>query len=506
MNNPFKHLLALSILALFNPNAWAEDAATWLTEGEAALQANKAQLPNTNKAKNIILFIGDGMGVSTVTGARIFEGQQNGKDGERNQLSFERFPYVALSKTYSANQQTADSAPTMTAIISGVKTNAGVISLNQKVKSKEPDNHIIQANKVTTILEQAEIQGLATGIISTARITHATPAATYAHTSNRNWESDAQLSAAAKKNGVKDIAKQLVENFGKHGIGDGIEVVLGGGRAYFLPETTVDVEYPAKKGTRKDGRDLIKAYREKFNATYITNRTELAAINPSTTTRLLGLFEPSHMQYDYDRKQQMADEPSLAEMTEKSIDILAKNKNGYFLMVEAARIDHASHDGNAYRTLSETVALSNAVKAALAKVNTEETLIIVTADHSHTLTMSGYPKRGNPILGQVIPPDSNTPTLAMDGKPYTTISFANGKGYHHHNINQNKAQAGRSQSIDMVDTKDPDYHQEANVPLEYETHGGEDVAIYAIGPQAYLMRGVQEQTYIYQVMKEAFGF
>lgn len=506
MHKHFKSSLILLALILHQPTVLAEDANTWLSEGEAALKANKAQLPNTKKAKNVILFIGDGMGVSTVTAARIFEGQQNGQDGERNQLSFEKFPYVALSKTYSANQQIPDSAPTMTAIVSGVKTNAGIISLNQNVNSKEADNKIIQANKVTTILEQAEMHGLATGIISTARITHATPAATYAHTSNRNWESDAHLSKLAKTNGVKDIAAQLVDNFGENGIGDGIEVVLGGGRLNFMPSNIIDSEYPAKIGKRKDGRHLINEYQAKFNAKYITSLAEFSNIHADNTTRLLGLFEPSHMQYEYDRIKSQINEPSLAEMTRKSISLLEKNDKGYFLMVEAARIDHASHAGNAYRTLSEAIALSDAVKAALAAVNTEETLIIVTADHSHTLTIGGYPKRGNPILGKVVAPDNSAPTLANDGKPYTTISFANGKGYHHHNINQEKSQPGRANDIEIIDTEDPDFHQEANVPLESETHGGEDVAIYAIGPQAYLMRGVQEQTYIYQVMKEALGF
>jgi len=211
------------------------------------------------------------------------------------------------------------------------------------------------------------------------------------------------------------------------------------------------------------------------------------------------------MQYEYDRNKSLTGEPSLAEMTAKSIDILKKNKKGYFLMVEAARIDHASHAGNAYRTLTETVALSNAVKAAIDKVDLQETLIIVTADHSHTLTISGYPKRGNPILGTVVAPGETNPTLAKDGNPYTTISFANGKGHNHQN-NRNLPAIGRVEDLGKVNTEDPDFHQEATVELESETHGGEDVAIYAIGPQAYLMRGVQEQTYIYQVMKEAFGF
>lgn len=496
----------LLLLALVPITTNAENAADWKREGVSALEANKSLLPNTHQAKNIILFIGDGMGVSTVTAARIFEGQQKGIDGEKNQLSFEKFPYIALSKTYSANQQTADSAPTMTAIMTGVKTNDGVLSVNQQVANSEANNQVIQANKVTTILEQAELRGIATGIISTTRITHATPAATYAHTSNRNWESNNQLSTRAMKSGIKDIAAQLIDNFGKNGIGDGIEVVLGGGRVKFLPNTMTDPEQPKKKGHRTDNRNLIQEYQQKFNAQYVTDLTGLNNIDPAKKQKLLGLFEPSHLQYDYDRTHQQTNKPSLADMTLTSIKLLSQYQQGYFLMVEAGRIDHASHAGNAYRTLSETVALSDAVKIAMDHVDLKETLIIVTADHSHTLTMAGYPKRGNPILGKVIAPGQNTPTLAQDGKPYTTISFANGKGYHQGKRHQTNNVTNRVHDLHTVDTQDPDFHQEATVPLQSETHGGEDVAIYAIGPKAYLMRGVQEQTYLYQVMQEAFGF
>jgi len=206
---------------LLSHAAMAEDAQFWLNDGAASLNDSKKLVPNARKAKNVILFVGDGMGISTVTGARIFEGQLKGIDGERHKLSFEEFPYVALSKTYSTNQQTADSAPTMTAMISGVKTNDGIISLNQSVARNEPSPAVLNANKVTTLLEQAEQAGKATGVVSTARITHATPAATYAHISNRDWEANANLSAAAASNGVKDIAAQLIDNFGTGKIGDG---------------------------------------------------------------------------------------------------------------------------------------------------------------------------------------------------------------------------------------------------------------------------------------------
>jgi alkaline phosphatase len=165
-------------------------------------------------------------------------------------------------------------------------------------------------------------------------------------------------------------------------------------------------------------------------------------------------------------------------------------------MVEGGRIDHASHEGNAYRTLSETTAFADAVKQALSLVSLDDTLVIVTADHSHTLTIAGYPKRGNPILGKVVSPGQDSPALAKDGLPYTTLSFANGIPYR---------PAARA-DVSNVDTQDPDYHQVNLVPTGAETHAGEDVAIFAGGPDAYLLHGVQEESYIFYVMKDAFRF
>ena len=335
----FLKLTALAVIfALGTQTLFAEDAATWYQDGQAALAASKQIVPNTKHAKNVILFVGDGMGVSTVTAARIFEGQLRGIDGERNLLSFEKLPYVAMSKTYSTNQQTADSAPTMTAIVTGVKTNDGVLSVNQNVFNGGADNAAIQANKLTTILELAEQNSRSTGVISTARITHATPAATYAHTSTRDWETKTTTAPAT---GVVDIAAQAIDNFGAGKVGDGIEVFLGGGRTKFLPTTANDPEDADRKGERTDGRNLIKEYQAKFSADYVWNKAQFDAINPSTTNRLIGLFERSHMEFEHDRPADTAKEPSLAEMTDKAIDVLKKNPNGYFLMVEAGRIDHA---------------------------------------------------------------------------------------------------------------------------------------------------------------------
>ena len=216
------------------------------------------------------------------------------------------------------------------------------------------------------------------------------------------------------------------------------------------------------------------------------------------------------MEYEHDRPADAGGEPSLSEMTAKAMDILSRNPKGYFLMVEAGRIDHAHHAGNAFRALTDTIELSNAVELAREKAG-DDTLIIVTADHSHVFTMAGYPSRGNPILGKVDKGRGGQGyELAADGKPYTTLSYANGRGAAmlkkggdtHYGV---PIGAGRDMDLGHIDTSDQGFHQQALVPLEAETHGGEDVAIYAGGPGAWLFHGVQEQNVIYHVMRAATG-
>jgi alkaline phosphatase len=181
-------------------------------------------------------------------------------------------------------------------------------------------------------------------------------------------------------------------------------------------------------------------------------------------------------------------------MTVKAIDILKRNRNGFFLMVEGGRIDHAHHGGNAVRALEDTVAFDEAVKAALAAVNTDETLIIVTADHSHVLTMSGYPSRNNPILSTV-DDGSGKPQKALDAKAYTTLGYANGPG---------ASPDGKARTdVAPHEATAHDYRQQALVPMRSETHGGEDVPIFAIGPWAHLFHGAVDQQYIFHVMNHA---
>lgn len=473
-----------------------ENAETWQRDGWNAVARAKKTKIRRGRAKNVILFIGDGMGVSTLTAARILEGQLRGESGEENRLSFEEFPFSALSKTYQANQQTPDSAPTMSSIITGVKTNEGTLSVNQNVR--RGDYRTVAGNETKTLVEYAEEAGKSTGVVSTARLTHATPGACYAHTAHRDWESDADIFKKQKDAWdakFPDIARQLLE----FKYGNGLEVALGGGRTNFIPKETSDPEYKDKQGERLDGRDLTREWQAKYqNSLYVWSREQLLAVDPRKTDHLLGLFEPSHMLFDYDRQKEPARDPSLTEMTSKAIDILSKNRKGYVLMVEGGRIDHAHHDGNAFRALTDAIALSNAVRTAVSKVDLNDTLIIVTADHSHTFFIQGYPERGNNILGLIRQVDSHgnfqdKPKLDKNDKPMTTLGYANGPG----------ARIGERPLLTEEQVTAPDYLQESNIPFKSETHGGEDVAIYATGVNADLIRGSMEENWIFYIMADA---
>jgi len=403
-----------------------ESAGEWYESGKKAVALAKKVKPIGEHAKNVILFIGDGMDTTTVTAARIYEGQRRGQSGEENLLSFERFPFTALVKTYTVDMQTPDSAGTMTAMVTGTKSRGWMLSLDPGVTF---ENHIAaRTGELVTILDLAERAKLATGIVTTARITHATPAALYAHSPSRFWESDGWLSEGAKDAGYPDIARQLLD----YAEGDGIEVVLGGGRLAFLPSTMSDVEYAEQMGARRDGRNLLDTWRKKKGAVFVWDRRGFDALDPLKVGRVLGLFEPSHMQFEHERMLAGEKEPSLAEMTAKAINMLSRGERRFFLMVEGGRIDHAHHVNNAYRALDETVALSEAVAVAVEKTDRRETLIIVTADHGHVLTMGGYSGRGNPILGVVQAKGEKTNEIwAMynrnaDGKRYTSLAYGNG--------------------------------------------------------------------------------
>ena len=496
------------------PSHQAESA--WFTDAQSKIE-QKLEVNNKFKAKNVILFVGDGMGVSTLTAARILKGQNAGELGEEGYLTFEEFPHSALVKTYNVDAQTPDSAGTMTAMMSGLKTDVGVIGVDEDIE--RGNCATVAGNEVVTALELAEIKGLATGVISTARITHATPAATYAKSADRNWEDVSDMPEDAVTAGCTDIADQLV-NFESNlearfsGIDvDGIEVVMGGGRRHFLPKDEAFNSADAVssvEGDRTDDRDLTSEWQQMYeNGVYVIDQAGFDAIDTETTERVFGLFNESHMQYEADRANDIAGEPSIAEMTEKAINILDNNDKGFFLMVESGRIDHGHHAGSAYNALTDTLAFEAAVKAAYENTNPEETLILVTADHSHVFTIAGYPKRGNPILGKVVNVGSDEPATAADDMPYTTLGYTNGLG--HQNLGTETdadavyaydANTGRV-DLTNIDTTASGYHQEALIPLGSETHAGEDISLHATGPGSQLVQGVVEQNVVFHLINQA---
>ena len=465
------------------------------------------------RARNVILFVGDGMGIATVTAARILDGQQHGGSGEENVLSFERFPSTALSKTYTVDFQVGESAGTITAMMSGVKTHSAVLGEGPDVTPGHCDA-AAQAG-IPTLLEQAADKGLATGVVTTTRITHATPAGTYAHTPSRDWESDVTTPAEAQALGCRDIARQLVE----FSHGNGVDVMFGGGRTLFLPKETPDPERAEQHGVRTDGRNLIDEWRAGHpQREFVWNASQLADVAIVPGVQVMGLFEPDHLHFEADRATDAGGEPSLADMTAKAIAVLQQNHKGYFLLVEGGRIDHGHHASNAYRALTDAIAFADAVAVADRMTNANDTLLIATADHSHTLTISGYPARGNPILGKVRAPDGKL-QLDATGKPYTTLGYANGPGaleasnvqgagtkHFPHAAQQFNPAAVTRPDLTDVDTTAPDYLQESAIPTTAETHGGEDVPVYARGPGSEQVHGVIEQNRIYFIMKDAYGW
>ena len=446
--------------------------------------------------KNVIFFLGDGMGMTTMTAARIYS---VGEDGE---LTMDTLPETAFVKTYSNNAQVTDSAPSMSAYMTGYKMNNEVISMSTNTVAVAPvadangnllGNNCGSSNgtPVSTLAEIAKSKGLSVGVVTTTRITHATPAATYAHICHRDLENDI---AAAMVPGGAGFNSALGNT--------GLDVVLGGGSQFFKTK--------ASGGKRADGRDLI-AEMKSNGYTYATNASELNAVDPAKTSRLFGLFTSSHMSYDLDRA--ATSEPSLAEMTGKAMDVLASNnKKGYFLMVEGGRIDHALHETTAKKALQDTVAFDTAIKTAIDKARLNDadlknTLIVVTADHDHTLVLNGYAKRTGKttattpgVLGMVLNYVTGALTLDADGKPYTIIGFGNG---------ENRVQGARSTvaSLDDTTVSANTYHQEAAIPTAAgsETHGGTDVFLGAIGKGADNFHGVIENTHVFDLIRTSIG-
>ncbi|KAH8291176.1 hypothetical protein KR054_009553 [Drosophila jambulina] len=481
---------------LIDPNAMGrgktgpeeeKNAQFWydLAHEEIARKLEQPQL-DKRKAKNMILFLGDGMSLSTVASARIHKGQLKGNPGEEDSLSFEKFPYTGLSKTYCSNAQVADSACTATAYLCGVKTNIVALGVTAAVNFNNCSGSEDPANRLTSIAEWAQNAGKSTGIVTTTTLTHASPSGAYAKTTNRFFESDTDI--VTYGDGVNDpatctdIATQLITQTP----GKNFDVMLGGGIGKFLPNTVTDPFN--KKGERSDGVNLLARWQGMHpGGVHAYNRDQLLSVNASKITNLIGTFRSGVMSFH-----KMADakeEPTLAEMTRKAIEVVSKNKKGWFLFVEGGLIDYANHFNSPTFSLDETLQFEQAVQEALGLTDPEETLVVVTSDHAHPLTIAGYPRRGTPILGL------NQDDTDVNGVKYATLNYAVG-------LEQYQDEHGQRYDISDKVGKD-DFIHPSYIRGSIGVHAGDDVGVFATGPQSHLFTGVMQQSFIPHIMAYA---
>ena len=442
----------------------------------------------SERARNVIFFLGDGMGINTLTAARIYA------VGEAGELTLDTLPESAFVKTYSNDAQVTDSAASMSAYMTGVKQNNGVISMSGDTSAMAPaadgSSRCTNGSPVPTLLELAKARGLATGIVTTTSVTDATPAATYAHACHRKLQN--QIAAMLVPGGAGYNAA----------LGGGVDLVFGGGAQYF--------QSAANGGKRTDGRDLLAELQSRGYRV----AQDTAGFNALAPARqpVVALFAQNDLAYDAERDP--ARQPSLAEMTRKAVSLLgqrAGTDQGFFLMVEGGLIDHALHGSRAKRALQETAAFDAALKAAIDEVQKidpglKHTLIVATADHDHTLLINGYSPRSGPttpdkpgVLGLVRSLPDGKIKLDKDGAPYAILGFGTGE----HRVQGSRAtQAGLTDAIVSADN----YRQEAAVRTQSETHGGADVYLGAAGAGAELFRGTIDNTRVFTLIKEAAGW
>lgn len=311
-----------------------------------------AEPEKASKAKNVILLITDGTSMTPITAARWFQGGQA--------LALDE-TLCGLVRTYGSDSLITDSAPAATAMATGFKSHTGFISVLPDVADMPLLDPIAPADKrkpVATVLEGAKLEGKATGLVTTCEIMHATPAAFSSH----------------------DESRKDYDDIGEQQVYQEMEVVLSGGSKFMTA------------GVRKDKEDMVAALKG-LGYSYITTKDEMEA---QKSGKVWGLFAEADIAYDFDRNTSKV--PSLSEMTEKAIELLSKDKDGFFLMVEGSKVDWAAHANEPVGVISEVLSFDKAVKVALDYAKKDKnTLVIITADHGNggmsigsSATNSGY--------------------------------------------------------------------------------------------------------------------
>lgn len=458
--------------------------------------------PAQAKAKNVIFLIADGLSVAHRTAARIMsKGMTEGKANGR--LNMDDVPPVAFIGTSATDAVATDSANTMSAYMTGHKTAVNAIGVYADRTPASLDDP-----KVETLAEALRRQTKKSiGIISTAEVQDATPAAVVAHTRKRGDKADI--------NGMLFDVKP--------------DVLLGGGSAYFLPQATAGSK-------RKDDKDYIALFKE-AGYTLATSKAELATAAGTNTGKILGLFHTGNMDTTLDREflkkgttGKFPDQPGLVEMTKVALDSLSKNPDGFFLMVEAANVDKMSHPLDWDRAVVDTIEFDKAIGVAREfAAKNPDTLIIVTGDHTH----------GVSIIGTV---DDDKPGTDMREKvgTYAEAGFPNyedkdGDGYpdkvdvsrrlflnanngpDHYETFRPKLDGPFAPAIQNEKKEYIANEQYKDVPgavlvtgiipksSDSGVHAVDDVVLQAEGPGAEGFRGYMEQSDVYKGLAEAFA-
>ena len=455
------------------------------------------------RVKNIILFVGDGMTIANRTAARVLskgivEGKYQGK------LAFDDMPSTAMIGTSGSDSLITDSANSMSAYTTGHKTAVNAMGV---YVSRASDN--LSHPKVETITELLKRNTkMSVGIVSDSELQDATPGAMVAHTRRR---ADKQY-----------IADQLLASRA--------EVILGGGSAYFYPQST-------KGSKRKDEKNLIDGFKSDGYQLAFTKQELLAAANNKNTQKLFGVFHPDNMDGSLDRLflkkntvPQYPNQPDLTEMTQSAIEVLSRNPNGFFLMVEAALIDKFNHPLDWERAAFDTIMLSNAVQIAKDFAKTHpDTLIIVTPDHTHSGSISGvvHDDRPGPLREKVgtyaeagYP---NYPKADVQGYPNQIdvskrLAFFYGNYPDHYETMHPKLDGTFVPAIKGENGKfiaNPKYlqleedaiHIGGNLPTHQETgvHTADDAVLNAMGPGSEKFKGFMDNTEVFKVMVQTLG-
>lgn len=427
------------------------------------------------EARNIILLIGDGMGPGQVGTTLLFSNRSLGRDLRMVELMKAGRTAYLLNDT--ADATVTESAAAAGQIATGKRMLAGAISMAEDGKTP-----------VQTLLEIAQKQNKAVGLVTTSGITDATPAAFAAHLANRSDEASA--------------AEQELQHK--------VDVLMGGRKQFFLPESA--------GGKRKDGRDLIAEARNS-GYQYVSNADELKSA--SADRRLLGLFNMGNMSFEIDRARTR--EPSLAEMTVKTLEMLSTRKEGFFAMIEGGRIDHAAHRNDAAATIRDTLAFDDAVGVAIdfAKAN-PDTLVLVTADHeTGGMAVIGHSKTSKDYVGidlKAIERASASFEILLKemgpqpapGKVKEVISK-----YLSIELTDDEAQTVSRDTLKTLDPKNYNYdilHSLAFVLRPYQrvafvtqTHTATPLYFFGAGPGSERINGMMHNTEIFGVIRDAMG-